>query len=102
MLVSYILLRFETFSCIWRCWMFFLDALTDEIHAEGIRNVLERRPDLTEKQLNRTKDLMNSHVRDCLVEGYESLINNLTLPDEDDRHVLAAAIKAEAEIILTL
>ena len=74
---------------------------TEEIHAEWIRNVLEMRPDLTEKQLNRTKGLMNSHVRDCLVENYEHLIDKLSLPDENDHHVLAAAIKAKAEIILT-
>jgi predicted nucleic acid-binding protein len=74
---------------------------TDEIHAEWIRNVLKMRPDLTEKQLNRTKDLMNSHVRDCLVENHEHLIDKISLPDENDRHVLAAAVKAKAEIILT-
>lgn len=74
---------------------------TDEIHAEWIRSVLKTRPDLTEKQLNRTKELMNSHVRDCLVEDYESLIDKLTLPDPNDHHVLAAAIKAEAEMIVT-
>lgn len=74
---------------------------TNEIHAEWIRNVLKMRPDLTEKQLNRTKDLMNSHVRDCLVENYEHLIDKLSLPDENDCHVLAAAIEAKAEIILT-
>ena len=74
---------------------------TEEIHAEWIRNVLEIRPDLTEKQLKRTKDLMNSHVRDCLGEDYEYLIAKLSLPDENDRHVLAAAIKANAEMILT-
>ena len=74
---------------------------TEQIHAEWIRNVLEMRPDLTEKQLNRTKDLMNLHVRDCLVENYEHLIDKLTLPDENDRHILAAAITAKAEFILT-
>ena len=74
---------------------------TEQIHAEWIRNVLEMRPDLTEKQLNRTKDLMNRHIRDCLVENYEHLIDKLSLPDKDDRHVLAAAIKANAEYILT-
>jgi predicted nucleic acid-binding protein len=74
---------------------------TEEIHAEWIRNVLKMRPDLTEKQLNCTKDLMNSHVRDCLVEHYENLTDKLILPDENDRHILAAAIKANAEYILT-
>ena len=74
---------------------------TEEIHDEWIRNVLEMRPDLTEKQLNRTKDLMNKHVRDCLVENYDHLIKKITLPDEDDRHILAAAIKSKAEFIMT-
>jgi hypothetical protein len=45
---------------------------------------------------------MNRAVRDCLVAGYENLIEKLTLPDPDDRHVLAAAIRAKADSILTL
>lgn len=74
---------------------------TDEIHNEWIRNVLENRPDLTLEQLTRTKNLMNANVRDCLVTGYESLIAGIELPDPDDRHVLAAAIRCNAEVIVT-
>ena len=44
---------------------------------------------------------MNVHLRDALVTGYESLMPTLTLPDADDRHVLAAAIHAQADVILT-
>ena len=44
---------------------------------------------------------MNAHVRDCLVTGYEDLIEALTLPDPDDRHVLAAAIRSGAGVIVT-
>lgn len=44
---------------------------------------------------------MNSHVRDCIVEGFEVLIDSLELPDPKDRHVLAAAIKGRAELIVT-
>ncbi|MEZ9292271.1 PIN domain-containing protein [Vibrio lentus] len=44
---------------------------------------------------------MNANVPDCLIEGYESLIDGLTLPDVDDRHVVAAAIKGQAESIIT-
>ena len=44
---------------------------------------------------------MNEAVEDCLVTGYEVLIPSLDLPDSDDRHVLAAAIAANAEIIVT-
>ncbi|WP_258947517.1 PIN domain-containing protein [Lentzea californiensis] len=40
-------------------------------------------------------------VRDCLVSGYEPLIPMLDLPDPDDRHVLAAAIRTRAQVIVT-
>ncbi len=63
--------------------------------------MLANRPDLTLKQLQRTRDLMNAHALDCLVKGYEQLIPTLLLPDPNDRHVLAAAIQASAKIIVT-
>src|SRR4051794_12566422 len=66
---------------------------TNDIHDEWIRNVLKDRPDLTLEQLTRTKELMNAHARDCVVEGYRELIPALELSDPDDRHVLAAAIR---------
>ena len=74
---------------------------TDEIHDEWIRNVLKNRSDLTLQQLTRTKDLMNTNIRDCLVDGYQALIPTLTLPDPGDRHVLAAAIRCNANVIVT-
>jgi hypothetical protein len=40
-------------------------------------------------------------VRDALVDGHQSLIPALELPDPDDRHVLAAAIKCGADLIVT-
>jgi hypothetical protein len=61
---------------------------TDAIHDEWTQSVLSARPDLTREQLERTRSLMNAHVRDCLVTDYEHLIPSLTLPDPDDRHVL--------------
>jgi len=44
---------------------------------------------------------MNAHMRDALVDGHQTLIPALELPDPDDRHVLAAAIKCGADLILT-
>lgn len=44
---------------------------------------------------------MDMHARGCLVGEYENLIEKLNLPDPDDRHLLAAAIKCEAEAIVT-
>jgi len=72
-----------------------------QIHEEWIRNVLSDRPDLSRAQLERTRDLMNQNVRDCLVENYEDLIEAVHLPDPDDRHVLAAAIRSSADVIVT-
>lgn len=74
---------------------------TNHIHDEWIRNLLANRPDLKKAQLEKTRQLMNSATRDCLVEGYDALIDSVKLPDEDDRHVLAAAIHAQASVIVT-
>jgi hypothetical protein len=44
---------------------------------------------------------MRNAVADSIVTGYGDLVENLKLPDEDDRHVLAAAIRAHAQVIVT-
>lgn len=75
---------------------------TEKIHDEWSSALLASRPDLTADQLRRTRDLMNENVCDCLVEEYEDLIPGLQLPDDNDRHVLAAAIKCSASVIVTL
>lgn len=74
---------------------------TDRIHDEWMRNVLADRPDLARAQLDRTRALMDAHVRDASVIGYEALIAGLVLPDPEDRHVLAAAIRCGASAIVT-
>lgn len=74
---------------------------TNRIHDEWISSLISKRPDLKREKLEKTRHLINSSVEDCLVEGYESIAESLKLPDPDDRHVLAAAIKAQAQIIVT-
>ena len=44
---------------------------------------------------------MNSAFPDAEVGGFEELIDELELPDLDDRHVLALAIKSESDAIIT-
>lgn len=74
---------------------------TDRIHEEWMTALLERRPDLNRERLMRTRDLIDSSAPDCLVTGYEQLIAGLILPDPGDRHVLAAAIRCHASVIVT-
>jgi predicted nucleic acid-binding protein len=72
-----------------------------EVHDEWIHNLLKNRPDITRDKLERTRRLMDQAAPDALVTGYESLSESLELPDRDDRHVLAAAIRCGASVIVT-
>ncbi len=74
---------------------------TNEIQDEWIRNILVTRPDLSEEKLRRTQQIMNSAIEDCLIFGYQNFTDTLQLPDENDRHVLAAAIVGHADAIVT-
>lgn len=74
---------------------------SNAVHDEWIEALLRVRADLARERLERTRDLMNAHVRDALVADFEDLIDILDLPDPDDRHVLAAAIKGRADLIVT-
>jgi hypothetical protein len=71
------------------------------VHEEWITAVLHDRSDLTAAQLERTRRLMQETIDDALVCGYEPIIDQLTLPDANDRHVLAAAIRGAARVIVT-
>ncbi len=77
------------------CW-------TERIHREWTEALLRARPELNRQRLERTVRLIDQAVPDCLVAGYEHLIDALDLPDPDDRHVLAAAIRTGAQAIVTL
>jgi predicted nucleic acid-binding protein len=74
---------------------------TNKIHDEWMRNLLIKDSGIERERLERTRDLMNKAIPDCLVEGYQGIISSLELPDPDDRHVLAAAIASGADEIVT-
>jgi hypothetical protein len=74
---------------------------TDRILDDLCTARLRRNPDVGQTKLARLRELMNAAVADCLITGYEPLVDSLKLPDPDDRHVLAAAIKASAQVIVT-
>ena len=74
---------------------------TERILDECFSNLLADRPDLPAERLDRTRGLMNVAVPDAIVRDYDHLIEQLDLPDPSDRHVLAAAIVASADIVVT-
>lgn len=71
---------------------------TDQILDECFRSITEDRPDLSSERLARTRRHMNAALPAATVDDYEGLIADQDLPDPDDRHVLAAALKAEAGV----
>ena len=73
-----------------------------DVHEEWINALLRKRPDLSREKLERTRSLMDVHAPDALVTGYHDLIPGLQLPDPDDRHVLAAAIRGRADVLVTV
>jgi len=79
---------------LWARW-------TEAIHSEWMRALRNDYPDMTQEQVERIRNLMDSYAPDSIVSGYEDLIPAITLPDPNDRHVLAAAIVARAEVIAT-
>lgn len=74
---------------------------TDKILDEMLDALQKNLPDISDEKVGRLRELMDGAVRDCLVSDYEPLIDGLDLPDPDDRHVLAAAIKVAAQVIVT-
>ena len=73
---------------------------SDMIHEEWIRN-LAVAGIADRARLLRTRDIMKRVLPGADVTGYEARIDDLSLPDADDRHVLAAAITGGAGVILT-
>ena len=64
------------------------------------RDVMLRK-DITPQEAEKRIARANEAFPDALVTNYEPLIDKLTLRDPKDRHVLAAAIKVNANLIIT-
>lgn len=79
----------------------FIAKWTMDIHREWISAVRKFRPSLDPQRLERRRRQMDAKTREALITGYESRIDDLTLPDMNDRHVLAAAIHGRCELIVT-
>lgn len=73
---------------------------SEDIQEEWI-NALLREERHTREQLERVKNTMNRALLDANVTDYAQHIPTITLPDPDDRHVVAAAIKGRVDAIVT-
>lgn len=74
---------------------------SDDIQAEWSRRLLEARPDLSRDRIDNTQALMASTFPNARVADFQALASMLALPDPNDRHVLAAAIRGGANFIVT-
>jgi predicted nucleic acid-binding protein len=74
---------------------------SETIHEEWMRSLLRKRPGLLRTRLERTRQEMEAKFPHSLVTGFEKLVPSLQLPDPEDRHVLAVALHAEAEYLVT-
>jgi PIN domain len=88
-----VLLRFAEaglFRARWSC----------QILDEWANSLLAMKPHL-EDSVRSQREAMLRAFPEAMIEGYEALIPALSLPDENDRHVLAAAIRVGAQHIVT-
>lgn len=74
---------------------------TDRILDEAIAAIGKTRPGIPAEKLTRLRELMITALPDGIIRDHEPLIEGLHLRDPDDRHVLAAAIKSGAQVIVT-
>tara|TARA_R100001143_G_C3360981_1_gene135624 strand:- start:4318 stop:4875 length:558 start_codon:yes stop_codon:yes gene_type:complete len=74
---------------------------SNRIHGEWVQNLLANRPDLKKSNLHRTQKLMDNAFPEAVVKNYSVLEQTLSLPDPDDNHVLAVAVKSLATKIIT-
>lgn len=73
---------------------------TEEIFTEACQSLVARFPESSSK-LRQKFRAIKTHFYDTEVTGYENLVGSLGCRDENDEHVLAAAIQGRAGVLLT-
>lgn len=74
---------------------------SDGVEREAIRALCEIHPDIDPSRFHSRFRNMNEAFEDASVSGWEPLVDGLELPDPNDRHVLAAALRGRADVIVT-
>ena len=89
-----LLMRLAVEDCYRPLWS---QAVLDELR----RTVLKVHPGIGDAKIERRIDQMNATFEDALVTGWEALVPGIELPDPDDRHIVAAAVRGRADLIVT-
>lgn len=79
----------------------FRPAWSERILRSVRRVVLEVHPDIRPDRIDKRLDNMREFFPDAMTTGWESLVDGIRLPDPNDRHVVAGAIVARADMIVT-
>ncbi|WP_424467041.1 PIN domain-containing protein [Pseudoclavibacter helvolus] len=74
---------------------------SDQVIAEAREALTRIHPDIDVNRINARFRSMNEAFDDALVSGWQPLVEGLTLPDPNDRHILAAALVGRADLIVT-
>jgi predicted nucleic acid-binding protein len=80
---------------------FYRPLWSERILEETKRAIIRIHPNISEARIDARLEAMNSAFEDALVTAWEPVCAGLDLPDPDDRHVWAAAIKGGAQTIVT-
>lgn len=72
-----------------------------DVMREWRESLKRKRQDLTDDKLDVMQGVMAEQFPEAEIDGYDALISALQLPDENDRHVLAAAIVGKCHGIVT-
>jgi len=75
--------------------------LTDEILDEMTRSVQAKYSDFSDQQARSLRAAIVDAIPECLVVDYEYAMERVNIEDRNDRHVVAAAIHAKAQLIVT-
>ena len=84
-------------------WFAYFDLFTPKWskHIFDEWKAVMKRKGISEEEILKRTSRANIAFPDAMVENYEALISSLELPDKKDHHVLAAAIKTNANVIVT-
>lgn len=74
---------------------------SERVLAEVVSAIEEIHPELADGRARRRAATMDHAFDDACVRGWERLVQGIASPDEDDRHVVAAALRGQADLIVT-